>query len=943
MLRIILLLLLPCSLFAQTTLVVGNVTDGNEPLIGANVILNTEGIPDQLYTFATDELGRFGWTNVVPGRYDLVVSYVGYKDFTKLIEVPVAGLDIGTINLKTGVQLESVTVTAQEIIATQDGDTTSYNANAYKTMPDASAQDLLEKMPTVVIQDGKISAQGEEVKRVLVDGRPFFTDDPKTALEALPAEVIQRIQIFDAQSDQSQFTGFDDGNTTKTINIVTRPDMRAGQFGKAYAGYGTDNRYRSGGNINFFNGDQRISFIGLFNNTNEQNFSSEDLVGALGNNRRRGGRGGRGGGGGGSSDFTVGQQNGISKTFSAGINFSDEIGEALDLNLSYFINRSRNETLETIEERYFSMQENTLYDETSEANSINLNHRVSGRITWEIDSVNSIVYRPRFRWQENEGLENSLGGTAALIGGEESPVNRSRQSYGSDYSAIDFSNNLLYRRRLAKRGRTISLNLSGGTAPKRGDNFLETESFFFNRPPAEQLELLDQRSTLDNRAWNAGLRLNYTEPLANRSRLMFDYRLSYQQEDSEVLTYQYEMASDTELLDDQLSSVFSNDYITHSVGAGTMFRKDRSFIMVRLRAQYAELDNRATFPDELRTERSFRNLLPMVMLRRGRSRGDNLRIGYFPSTQLPSVEQLQNVLDNSNPVQLRIGNPGLAQSYRHRMFARYNKTLTEQNAVLFARISGTLTNDYIGNATYLPRSDDPILAELNIPRGAQLTRPVNLDGAWNVQSLLSYGFPLSFIKSNLNIDLNGGYVQLPGLVDNELNYARTTTGGLGLTLGSNIGERVDFTISSRTTFNGVENSLNTTGDNNYREQRTRLRFNWLLPADIIFRTDATHYAYTGFSDEFSSDYLLWNASLGMKLLKDNRGEISLRVFDILEQNQALSRQVTETYVRDVQSNALQRYVMLQFRYDLRHFGTPPEREERRGRDWGERRGPPPGN
>ncbi|MFT5386805.1 MAG: hypothetical protein ACI81W_004223, partial [Saprospiraceae bacterium] len=319
-----LLLTLSAILSAQNFSITGKVvdTETNEPLAGAHVsLLHPWG--EAYKTAVSSGNGSFELNNLSKGGYALQISYIGYTNYETEVTIVDENVVLGILNMSEGVALSQVEITAKIPLAEQKGDTTQYNAEAFKVMQDASAEELIEKMPGVVIKDGKIQAQGEEVTEILVDGKPFFGNDPQAALKNLPAEVISKIQVYDQTSEQSSFSGFKDGETTKTINIITRPEMRNGQFGKAYAGYGYENKYQAGGNASLFNGNQRISFIGQTNNINQQNFSSEDLLGVTGGSSGRGGgmrgggRGGRGGGGrgGGSSrDFLIGQQNGIAET-----------------------------------------------------------------------------------------------------------------------------------------------------------------------------------------------------------------------------------------------------------------------------------------------------------------------------------------------------------------------------------------------------------------------------------------------------------------------------------------------------------------------------------------------------------------------------------------------------------------------------------------------------
>lgn len=899
--------------YAQTATVSGRIVDAadNAPLIGTHIFLKTT---TKTQTTISDAAGAFRFDEVANGTYQLEVSYIGYQSFSKQIQVNGTALYLGKLSMKEGVELQEVQVVEEILPVIQLEDTMQFNANAYKTLPDADASDLVEKMPTVVMDNGTLQAQGENVKKVLVDGKPFFGNDPTAALKNLPAEVIDKVQIYDEQSEQAQFTGFDDGETSKTINIITKPSMRSGQFGKIYAGYGYDDKYQTGGNINIFNGDQRISVIGLSNNINVQNFATEDLLGVVGSSgeRRGGRRGGRGGPRGqqgvSTNDFLVSQQGGVTATNAFGINFSDKWGKKLDVAASYFFNQSDNTTEQLLSQQYFDVEGlNELYAEESLTESTNLNHRFTGLFDYTLNENNSFILRSNVTWQGNEGRENVFGQTLFNT----NILNQTESDFAADLTALNMTNSLLWRHRFQKRGCTFSINLTSGLAPKAGESYLLSDNLF-----ETVSSMLDQFSTLDNNQWNVSTNVRYTEPISRKSQLMVEYRASYQQEESTKETFDFEEATqDYSLFNENLSNVFSNDYFSHSLGGGYRFGSGDWRFMAGANVQWAELLTEQTLPYVATTDNNFLNLLPMARLSYRPSRMEDIRIMYRTNTNLPSIEQLQNVVDNSNPLQLSVGNPNLVQANQHSLRGNYSKTNTEKSSVFFAMLSGTLTENYIANSTYFSATDyDAALEE-----DAQISVPVNLDGYYNVRSFMTYGFPISTLQSNLNIDFTANHTHTPGLIEEALNYANNSNLGVGLTLASNVSDRLDFTLSSRSNFNWVQNTLQAASNTNFLNQQTRLKFNWILGDGIIFRTDVTHDFYDGLSADFDQNYLLWNMSIGKKLFKDDRGEISLIVFDLLKQNNALTRNVTEVYTEDVQTNVIQQYVMVNFKYDLRHF------------------------
>lgn len=938
-LYLFLALLFTIPLTAQKSVIFGKILDETgTALPGAYISISQNDT--ELKAEVSDAGGRFRIEEVPVGAYLLRVKYLGFADLEQQVQLDEKPLYLGSLKLEAAaVALGEVQVVEQALTAVQKGDTTELNALAYKTLPDASAEDLVSKMPTVVVENGKVKAQGEDVKEILVDGRPFFGSDPTAALRNLPAEVIEKIQIYDQQSDQSQFTGFNDGETSKTINIVTRNGMNNGNFGKVYGGYGPDGKYKFGFNGNLFDGNRRISLIGLSNNINEQNFSAEDLVGVMGGgggSRGRGGfRGGggggfTGGGGGGGGDFLVDQQGGIANTNSLGINYSDKWGKKFDISGSYFINHSNNSSDEFLNREYFENNgRNQIYGESSFSDTRNTNHRMNFRIEFEIDSVNSIIMRPRLSLQQNRGNSETFGQTSL----NNELLNQTDNLYNSDLTGLNFSNNILFRHRFGKSRRTFSVNVTNGFAPKEGESLLQSENLYFGNQPTS--EVLDQRSLLDNNNWNISTSLNYTEPVGQNSMLMMDYRLSFRQEESDKQVFDFsEATGDYDLINEPLTNIFSNDYITHQAGGSYNYRKGRDFmLMARANVQWSSLINEQEFPNMANYRQDYTNFLPFMMLRYSLSKSTNVQFFYRTSTGLPSIDQLQNVVDNTNPLQLTVGNPDLLQSYQHNVSMRYSSTSTKSNSVFFVYVNAGFTNNYIAKSTFLADSDHPIFADLDVQPGAQLTMPTNLDGYWNLRSFLTYGVPVKAIKSNLNFNISASYSRVPGQINDELNYSSTRSYGLGAVISSNISDKLDFTLSVRPSINQTVNSLQSGVDNRYFSQNSSFRLGWIFSKGFVLRSTVAHQFYNGLSEGFDQNYWLWSGSIGKKIFKNDRGEISVSVFDILGQNQSIQRNVTEIYLEDVQTQTLQRYVMLNFIYQFRNFSTGRQAQPSRERDF----------
>ena len=927
------LLLMLClwsfALHAQVS-IQGKVIDQKEnyEMTGATVQLIR--LPDSTRTgAATDEQGRFRLANVAAGAYVLQISFLGYTPDIRKLQVANQDINIGIIGLSEGgTTLKEVNIVSKLPLATQQGDTTQFNADAFKVNKDANAEDLITKMPGVQLQDGKVQAQGEEVQRVLVNGKPFFGNDPNAVLKNIPAEMIDKIQVFDQQSEQSQLTGFDDGNTTKTINIIVRPEFTNGVFGRVYGGYGTDERYKVGGNVNFFKGDRRISIIAQSNNVNEQNFASEDLVGVAsgsggaaqrGGGPRGGGRGGqRGGNWGGNnntSNFLQGQQSGISTTHALGINYLDKWGKRTEVSASYFFNSNDNIAENVLLRQYILPdQAGQFYNENSLNSSRNTNHRFNMRLEWKPDSANAIVFTPRLSVQQNNGSNNLFGATTLNA----SLLNDTQSDFNSDLLGINFGGQLLWRRSFAKRGRSLVTTLNTGYNQSGGNsNLLSANNFYESNLPNL---FLNQFSNFDQDGWTNSYSFAYTEPINKQSFVQLNYGGSYNPSQADRRTFNRPtVEAELATLDSTLSNVYQNGYFTQSAGATYRYVNPKIQAGVGASYQWAQLDNEQQFPFEGRILRDFQNILPNAFLRYNISREKNLRFNYRSNTNAPSISQLQNVLNNSNPLQLRIGNPDLVQSVQHNVFLRYSSVNVEKANTFFFLVGGSYVQDYIGNSTTIATRDTLLTDNIVLLNGGQITRPVNLGGYYTFRSFVSYGIPLAFIKTNLNVSAGFNFSRVPGLINEATNFANTPSANVGLTLSSNISEKIDFTIGSTTAISSVENTLQRQLNTQFMNQSSRIRLNLVLAGGIVFQTELNHQYFSGLSEGFNQNFLLWNASIGKKLFKQ-QGDLRLSVFDLLSQNNSIARNFTEVFIEDARTNILQQYFMLSFIYNIRKSG-----------------------
>ena len=926
----------PLFLFGQLQTINGNVQNtNNEALPGCIIQLlrNTDSL--MIKNTVTDANGKFEIPGIVINKsYIIKTTLLGYKTNYLAVNINETKPAIQTIILKVSArEIETINVEGKALAVTIKGDTTEINSDSYKVNKDASGEDLVTKMPGVQVQDGKVQAQGEDVKQVLVDGKAFFGEDPNAVLKNIPAEVIERIQVFDKRTDQSSFTGFDDGNSSKTINIITRPQFRNGTFGRVYAGAGTDDRYKVGGVINKFKDNKRFTIIGQSNNINEQNFTQDDLSGVLsasggsGRGGMGGGRGGMGGGGrpggmgggrggtgqgGDGSQFIIDPKNGITTTHAIGINYTDKWKTKTDVSGSYFFNFNKNIFDANTQRIYATTQnENLVYNEQTNSTSENMMHRFNFKVEHKFDSLHSYIIQPRIAFQ-NSNTDNSTLGLNTATTKTTGTTSNAQVGENLNYNA---SVMMLYRHAFVKRGRTFSIGATPTISNGNSENILKSNNTVqladtnFNTS-------LNQKSTLDKNALNINANINYTEPLDTNHSLSWGYTLATQQNDAVKETYNYgPIKKDYVIFNPLLSNTTNSDYIANGGEMGYRFQKSKWNISAGVNYQYATLKNKNATGATTDFNKSFTNILPNAMLMYRWNTRQNMRFNYRTYTNMPGVEQLQPVLNNSNPLFLTIGNIDLNQDLQHNLMLRYSSINPLKNTSLFWLGGFTFINNYISNQTFIGKNDSNITT-VNLPPGAQLSQPINVNGYYNARTFLSYGFPVKFLKSNLNINASANYTSTPAKQNNKMNITTSPSASLGLVLSSNISDKVDFTISSTSSGNAVRNDIDSRLNQDFYRQISKVRINVVVWKNINISSEATHNYNKGLGSSFNESFLIWNAGAGYKFLKNNIAEIRFSVYDILNENRNIQRNVTETYLEDVRSNALQRFFMLTFTYKI---------------------------
>jgi len=894
------------------------------PISGANLVLFVASdTTTQFRGVNSGADGRFELTRIPNGDYILKASFVGYQSFRTTIQVN--GEDVQRVMVfmqEDPLTLEELRISGLRPEVEVRGDTTVYNADGVKVNPDATAEDVVRRLPGITVEDGQVQAQGQQVRRVLLDGQEFFGEDALLTLRNLPAEVVGQVEMFDQQSEQARFTGFRDGNESRVLNIRSRPGMNVGHFGRGNIAAGTDSRYIGSGNYNYFNGPRRMSLVGMTNNINQQNFSGEDLSGiqqASGGGGRggmmMGGGGGQWGGGGATRNFMVGQQSGTNTIHSFGLNYIDRTDKT-NISSSYFFNATQNNSIQSTERDYLTaIQADQTYNENSTSTAENFNHRFNARVEHSLSAKTSFIFTPRVDARATDRISDNSSRTRE---GFNTLLNSTVGSNTSESLSYSVDSNFLLRHSFEKRGRTISANLGTDINNTNQDDQIYTISTFY----ADQIfeRLTDQNTDIKTEEYDMVLSVQYTEPISERSQLYLEYNPSYTLDKSvrDALIYD-PIAQSYSILDDQLTSRFDNITLSHRLGGA--FRYNNSSLNANFNLYYenTRLDGEQTYPYTAKIERSYQYLIPRFNVRYSFANGKNVNLNYRMSNTIPRASQLQDVVDNTNPTFLRGGNPDLMPSITQNLSTRIQLANTQKAQFSFIFISVDYTTDYIGTASYVATENTEIRPGVFLGRGSRFSSPDNLGNAWNVRSFFNHTRPFTLFKSN--VSLNGGvsYTLQPTSDNDEITDARTVGLNAGTSLNSNISPNVDFSLNYRASYSIVENADNIGLNNNYYTGRAFGRVNLLPKGKFLISSDVNFTHYSGLGEEFNNTIFYWNASLGYKFLQNNAAEIRLTVVDILGQNNNINRVIRDGYVEDVRNNVMTRFALIQFSYNFRNF------------------------
>ena len=902
----------------------GKLTDttAKQPLAEATISVMLVKDSSLVSFTLSDKKGIFQITNLDAGDYLLIISYTGFENFKKPFSITAEkkAADLGEIALNKEYKTLAGVVVTDVAPVRISGDTVSFKADAFKTKPNATTEDLLKKLPGVQVQkDGTISAMGENVQKVLVDGKEFFGNDPKLATKNITADMVDQIQVFDDMSEQAKFTKIDDGSRSKTINIKLKKDKNKGDFGKITAGGGTAGRYEGNLSFNHFRGNQRISLLAAGNNTNKQGFSFNDIISAQGGmaqfSRAGGGGGGGGiggmGGGGGLTGLGGfgGTGSGITTSRSLGLNYNDQWSKKIDFRSSYFFSQSDNLLKQSsFRQTYFPNDSTSDAYTESESKNRNRSHRFNARWEYAIDSMNSILYTGNLNLQQSNGLYNDTSFTFSN-GINDYLAVTSRTANTSERDGINYSGELLYRRKFKRTGRTLTLGWRNGyNESESANNNIAPNRFY--KPDGSLLfsRSQDQRGTQDTRANNNTISTSYTEPLGKNKVLELNYAYTHNKNISDKETYDYNSLSGKyDMLNLLQTNYFENTNTSSRLGFNYRLQEKKYNYQLGMAVQFTELGSRsqrAATGKDTTIIQNFTNFFPAASFTYSVNRTKNFRFNYRGRTNAPSITQLQDVPDVSNPLQVRTGNPSLKQEFIN----NFNINYSTFNILSFRFFTTNLNVSTTGNK--IVNSID------SLNRAVTITKPENLNGAYNVSGFTSIGFPIKKLKgSNVNMTTVVNYNRDVSLIYKQENT--TNRWLLTQTFGFNYNKnKFDMGVTAGITYNNARYSLQENLNTEFFTQTYTTDFSYTFKKDIIASTDFDWLINTGRTDGFNQNIPMWNASLSKQFMKNKAAEIKLTVFDLLNQNKAITRNIGDNYFEDNRTNVIKRYFLISLTYNI---------------------------
>jgi len=933
---IILLLCIFCGIKAQaqSIRITGMVFDElKEPVEMASIrILNAR---DSAYVTGTvtDENGKFS-VGVNQGRYITQISFIGYHDQFINANAQKA-VSVGDVFLKEdAIMLGEAVVEAKAIEIQVKGDTLEYNADSYKAQESDVIEDMIKRMPGAEIdENGKITINGKEVKKFLVDGKEFFSDDPKVASKNLPASMVDKLQVLDRKSDMSQMTGFDDGDDETVINLTIKKGMKQGVFGNAFAGMGNKDRYEANGMVNYMRNNSQYTLLGGINNTNNAGFT--DFASNT--------FGGRGGG-----RMRFGSNSGVAKTINGGFNFATEYSDKLKYGGNIRYGSVDNDVSTTSTKRYTGTDQ--LETTTSFGNNKSDNFGANFRFEWTPDEMTKIIFRPNIQYNKNRNDQIADSETTFSGNTTENYSESSRNS--SDGKGISLKGDLDISRKLNNEGRVLSFSFSGGYNKSDSEGYDYSHSTY--NDPLKNDSIRDQKSLQDDKGYNWRAFVSYVEPLGRNNFLQLTYNIRNNHSETDRRTYDRDDKGKYDIVAEAYTRNVKNDFLNQNISLNFKSIREKFDYTLGVGLEPSRSKTSIYQPGDEEKDIKPRNFLSFAPNGQFNYRWDkrhNIRLDYNGRTTQPTTTQLYDGIISQNGFNITYGNPDLKPSFAHRLRMRYQKfnTETTSNMMLFGNFN-YINNDIVNITTYQGQSRETTYKNVN----------GNMDG--NLRFI--FNTPLRNKKFSFNTMTMGGYQRQNTYVNSDGISSKNKadiysvreniglqfrTGALGDAIQTLKDTKVLFNVSGNFSYNNIRNTISTQSDQEVYTYGGKGDFSFYLPYGFTLQSDVQYSTNSGYSSGYKLDEWLWNASLTydmdnmMKAIFKQRytGNTTVRfkIYDILQERSNISNQQTAQYIQESISNTINSYFMVHLTYKFQIFGKGTKKEDIDGGDRGWGRGP----
>lgn len=866
--------------------------------------------------------GKYLFSGFSDGKYIVEASYVGYSKACTDVSISDKDCVVPPIKLvEASHLLKETVVTAVKTPIKVMEDTVEYNADSYKTQPNAVVEDLLKRLPGVEVgTDGSITAHGKTVSKILVDGKEFFADDPKVASKNLPVNMIDKLQVVDRKSDFARMTGVDDGDDETVINLTVKKGMKNGWFGNAELGYGTDDRYKGNFMVNRFFNENQLTFLGNFNNINELGFTD----GNSGRFRRFGG------------------DNGITDSQSFGVNFNVGRGEIFRVGGDVMYSHSDKHTNMRRNRQYLLETDPYTQNSLSDTRDRGHNLRADFRMEWKPDSFNTIDFRPNFSFNKN----NSVSDAFSVATGKNLSQNLS-SSRGTSY---EFGGRLIYNHNFrSRKGRSLSFSGDYRMSNVREyeDSYAYNLFYQFN----DSVDTYDQY--IDNHTWanTVNGRVTWTEPLGDPSRgnfLTASYQVNYKWNNADKLVYDRPISfADSYYIYDidgeryQLPMPIIDNQITQFVDTLSNRFRNKNFRQ-ELRLGYRKVTRKlnlnvgvAVMPISSQStnlinsaknipRRSNLYFSPFVRLRYKFAKQSSIQANYQSRAQEPSMSRLQPVADYSNPLNVKVGNPSLATTFTHRIVLRQQHFDQDHQRSIMSMVSASIAqNSVVSKTTY------------DMLTGGRVTTYENVNGVWSANVMNMFSQPLPNKVFTISNNFFYSYNRQVGFNATRAATQRNVARSHSLRESFSIAFRpnsLEIELRPNYSLQYISNSvegLTTSTTHNYG---ANFYATWYSPVGIILQSDLNYTALRGYAAGYNDDTWMWNASISYRFLKDN-AVVQVKAYDLLRQKSNISRTISATSIDNTEYNSLTRYFMLSFSYKFNTFGKgnePSNRNSSRG-------------